>query len=251
MDCHIQLENRVPRSDPAYAQSGNVLLDRLLGATLHDFPEGENEAGADAGLEAIAETLRKEGRSPYVIHLGPGHPPLGALGYVDAAAEILVQLAERDLAIGRIVVASGSGYTHAGLLAGLRTFGSPIPVTGVCVRRDAAAQRVRIRARAEEICRLLGLDPAVGEDDIVLDETCLAPGYGQLNDRALEALSLAARTEGLFLDPVYTAKALAGLIGHVREYPAEGPLLFIHTGGTPALFGYEPALAPILIEREA
>ena len=116
MDCHIQLEERVPRDDSLYRESGNVLIDRLLGATLHVFPEGENEAGADTRLETIAAELKDKGRYPYVIHLAPGHRPLGALGYVVAARELLHQLSNGGQTVDAIVVASGSGNTHAGLL---------------------------------------------------------------------------------------------------------------------------------------
>jgi D-cysteine desulfhydrase/L-cysteate sulfo-lyase len=129
MDCHVQLEERVTKSDAAYRNSGNVLIDRLLGATLHSYPDGEDEAGADKRLGEIADGLRQSGRRPYVIPLAPGHPPLGALGYVVAAHELARQIADTGLEIDEIVVASGSGNTHAGLLFGLRALGSGIPVT--------------------------------------------------------------------------------------------------------------------------
>lgn len=132
MDCHIQLEERVPRDDATYHQSGNVLIDKLLGATLYSYPDGEDEAGADARIAEIAKGLN---RRPYIIHLAPGHLPLGALGYVDAARELVGQMAESDLAFDEIVVASGSGHTHGGLLLGLRALGCDVPVTRVCVRR--------------------------------------------------------------------------------------------------------------------
>ena len=134
MDIHIQLEERVDKDDVRYRESGNVLLDRMLGATLYSYPDGEDEAGADRRIGEIAEGLRKEGRKPYVIPLSPGHPPLGALGYVVAADELLAQIDERNLAIDEVFVASGSGATHSGLLYGLRALGSDIPVTGVCIR---------------------------------------------------------------------------------------------------------------------
>jgi len=152
MGCEIQLEERVAGMDETYRRSGNVLLDQLFGARLHSYPEGEDEGGADAELEVIAERLRGEGRRPYVIHLSEGHRPLGALGYVEAAGEILDQAAALDIDFDAIVVPTGSGATHAGLLVGLRAAGSKIPVHGVCVRRDAGAQAPRIlrAARATE-----------------------------------------------------------------------------------------------------
>jgi D-cysteine desulfhydrase/L-cysteate sulfo-lyase len=248
MDCHIQLEERVPKTDPLYRNSGNVLLDRVLGATIHVFPVGEDEAAADARLHEIGAELAAEGRRPYVIPLAPGHKPLGALGYVMAAREILGQIREQGLAVDEIMVASGSGHTHAGLLFGLRALGSSVPVTGICVRRPAAAQRQRIRTRVEEIAKLLGLAPQVADTDIVLRDEILAPGYGQLNPATLDAIATAARTEGLILDPVYTGKTMAGFLQSAAESAAGRGLLFVHTGGTPALFAYGEALAEALGE---
>ena len=240
MDCHIQLEERVANSDATYHNSGNVLLDRLLGATLHAYPEGEDEAGADKRLGEIAADLRQSGRRPYIIPLGPGHPPLGALGYVVAAHELTRQIADADLEIDGIVVASGSGNTHAGLLFGLRALGSSIAVTGICVRRDASTQRPRIAAKCQEIADLLDVKSKVEDSDIRLDDTFLPPGYGHAGEATLSAILLAARTEALILDPTYTGKAMAGFIDQAKV--AGGARIFIHTGGTPAIFAYENEL---------
>ncbi len=242
MDCHLQLENRVPKNDPAYKASGNVLIDRLLGATIHAYPHGEDEAGADANLEAIAADLKAKGLTPYVIHLAPGHPPLGALGYVDAARELLAQCAEAGLEPDEIVVASGSGHTHAGLLFGLRALGSGTPVTGVCVRRNAEQQVPRLLERCGEIAALVGLDSPVGAADVVVSDAHLAPGYGRMSDEVLEAMRLAAASEALITDPVYTAKAMAGFLDRARETAPDSTLVMVHTGGTPAIFGYEKEL---------
>ena len=140
MEAHIQLEDRVADGGETYRTSGNLLLDRVLGATLHPFPEGEDEAAADAAMERRAAVLAAEGRKPYVIHSAPGHPPLGGLGYVLAAEESTEQA--RDLGIGfdAVVCASGSALTHAGMLVGLRALGERVPVLGICVRRDAVSQ---------------------------------------------------------------------------------------------------------------
>ncbi|MEL6265220.1 MAG: D-cysteine desulfhydrase family protein [Pseudomonadota bacterium] len=242
MAAHVQLEHRTPRDDPAYRASGNVLLDRLLGATIHDYPEGEDEAGADRALQAIADRLRARGRRPYVIHLGPGHPPLGALGYVEAARETLAQMAAAGIAPDEIVVPSGSGATHAGFLTGLRALGATIPVTGACVRRPAAAQRPRLVARCAEIAGLLGLANPVTADDIRLTDAALAPGYGQLNQATAGAIRLAARAEALVLDPVYSGKAMAAVIERARP---GGRLMFLHTGGSPAVFAYPDEMAAL------
>lgn len=246
MDSHIQLEERVPMNDGAYAGSGNVLLDRLLGATLHSYPHGEDEGGADRRLEEIAADLRRRGRRPYVIHLGLGHAPLGALGYVNAAIEILGQLEAMPQPIDEIAVASGSGHTHAGLLFGLRALSCPVRVTGVCVRRGREPQADRIKDHGWRIAQLLEMPNPVVDADILLLDDFLAPGYGQLNAPAIEAIKSSARTEGLLLDPVYTAKAMAGAIHRARALGRGKRILFVHTGGTPALFGYESVLTPLL-----
>ena len=242
MTCHIQLEERVPKSEPTYRASGNVLLDRLLGATLHSYPDGEDEAGADARIRGIAEALRQDGKTPYVIPLAPGHAPYGALGYVDAALETARQAEAMGITIDEVVVGSGSGHTHAGLLFGLRALGIPARVSGICVRRDAATQRLRIATRCREIADLLGIENPVTDEDIQLSDATLAPGYGRLNPATLDAIGEAARHEGLLLDPVYSGKVMAGLLDRAREAGEGRSLLFVHTGGTPALFAYEPEL---------
>ncbi len=246
MDCHIQLEERVPKTDQAYRNSGNVLLDRILGATIHSYSEGEDEAGADRRLGEIAAELESRGRRPYIIHLAPGHKPLGALGYVVAAQEILTQMEEKDLSFDEIVIPSGSGNTHAGMLFGLRALGCPVRVTGICVRREAAAQRPRILSRCEEIGEILGVQSVVGDADIILNDAFLAPGYGQLNEATVRAFEIAAECEGLILDPVYTGKTMAGFLDRARTGGEGRSLLFVHTGGTPSTFGYVTALTEAL-----
>lgn len=243
MQCHIQLEERVPRSDPTYRSSGNVLLDKILGATLYSYPDGEDEEGADRRLQEIAARLRDEGRRPYVIPLGPGHPPLGALGYIAAAAELLTQMDEQQIAVDEIIIPSGSGATHAGFLFGLRALGCRIPVTGVCVRRNAAAQTERIKSHCAEIARMLEIPSPVAVEDVYIIDDFLAPGYGQLGEAAAQALTLAARTEALIVDPVYSAKTMAGFIHRASHGDPARSLLLIHTGGTPAVFAYADDLA--------
>ncbi|MDA7946002.1 MAG: D-cysteine desulfhydrase family protein [Hyphomicrobiaceae bacterium] len=247
MDCHIQLEERVPKNDPIYRNSGNVLIDKILGATLHTYPDGEDEAGADANLGEMARGLKAQGKRPYVIHLSPGHAPLGALGYVDAARELLAQCAAAGIELTEVVLASGSGHTHGGMLFGLRALGHDALVTGVCVRRDVSQQVGRISRRCEEIAELLEMEnPVNSERDVVLTDAFLAPGYGQLNDDVIAAMKLAAETEGLITDPVYTAKAVCGLIERAKQAEDGNAIVFIHTGGTPAIFGYERDLGAAL-----
>jgi D-cysteine desulfhydrase len=223
------------------------LLDDLLGARRLSFPEGENEPAADQSLRDEADRLRRAGRRPYVIPLGIDNPPLGALGYMLAAKEVIEQATLQGIAFDCVVVASGSALTHTGLLCGLRALRCRVPVHGACVRRPADAQRDRVTTVAANLARLLGTPPLLGNDDVVTWDMALAPGYGRLGPLAREAIELMARTEGLFVDPVYTAKSLAVLIALVRDgtIARDQRVLFIHTGGLPALFGYTDELTAV------
>jgi len=250
MDCHIQLEDRVDGMDDAYRTGGNVLLNRLFGATLHYLPADADEAAADAKLDAIADDLRGQGRNPYVIHLGAAYEPRGALGYVLAAREILDQIARAGVTVTQVVTASGSGQTHSGLLTGLRLAGSDLPVTGVCVRRDAARQRARIIQVCENLGRLIGRPGLVAPEDVIVTDAFLGPGYGRNSPETWGAFLMAARSEGLLLDPVYTAKSFAGALALAADPAAAagGAVLYLHTGGLPALFAYEAAIDRALAE---
>ncbi len=240
----LQLEERVPDMGTEYYQSGNVLLTKILGAERMSYPVGEDEAGADAALQARADELKAQGYSPYVIHLGLHHAPLGALGYVAAGQELCQQMRDFDA----VVVPSGSGATHGGLLTGLRTSGASAPVFGICVRRNSQLQHKRMLTVLELLSDLLGIDPARVVDDVLTWDEALAPGYGRLGPKSRAALELMAQTEGVFLDPVYTAKTFAGLIDLVeqRHIKPGQKVVMIHTGGLPALFGYQNELSPVL-----
>lgn len=234
--CSVQLEERVKDMGRLYAESGNVLLDRMLGADIHHFPEGEDEAGADASLEALAAKARSAGEVPYVIHLSETPIPLGALGYVACAQELLTQSTDT---IGTVVVASGSGVTHAGLLVGLRACGrSDIKVLGACVRRDAVAQHARILRVSRQVEKLLGKEGLIVDDDVEVTDAVLGAGYGKVHFSTREALMMAATFEGLIMDPVYSAKTLAAAIAFVRTERPVDAVVVIHTGGLPAVFAY-------------
>ena len=246
MEIHIQLENRVDGEGELYRTSGNVLLTHVLGAALYRFPSGEDETAADAAMELRAAALAAEGRRPYVIHSAPAHLPLGGLGYVLAAGEIVKEARELSVCFDAAVTASGSALTHAGLLVGLRALDHRVPVLGICVRRDGLQQGARVEHVASGLAELIDRPDAFDAAEVEVSDAVLAPGYGRLNHAVREALALAARHEGLLLDPVYTGKTMAGLIEHVRtgRIVAGSRVLFMHTGGQPALFAYAESLGP-------
>ena len=244
LDVEVQLEKRVDGRRSEYYDSGNPFLMKLMGARIHYYPVGEDESGADKALYERAEQLRLEGKTPYVIPLGTDHIPYGSLGYVKCAEELLAQFKEDNTQVDAIVIASGSATTHAGLLAGLRASGSQIPVHGFCVRRDQDSQASRVLEKSIKVAKMLGKKDLINANDILVDDRMLQPGYGQLNQQLLEAMQMMAEAEGILLDPTYTGKSMAGLIHLVNsgQFKAGQNIVFLHTGGTPALFGYPEIL---------
>jgi len=236
MDCHILLEDRTGMDDAAYTLNGNVLLDRLHGATVARRPGG---ADMNAEMEALAESLRRQGRKPYVIP-GGGSNPVGALGYVNAALELLVQANDMGLRIDRLVHATGSAGTQAGLVAGLRATNSGIPVLGIGVRAPRERQEASVFDLACRTAELIGAPGAVARADVAANCDYVGEGYGLPTPAMVEAVTLLARQEGLLLDPVYSGKGMAGLIDLVRkgELAGDENIVFLHTGGSAALFGY-------------
>ena len=242
MECHIQLEERVPDVSDLYRNNGNVLLSRLFGAKLYSYPTGEDEAGADAALGRLAEKLQNAGKTPFIVKLGIASAPLGALGYVAAAAEIVAQAKDMP-PFDEIIVPSGSALTHAGLLFGLRALGDHTPVRGICVRRNAELQNPRVAKKLAEISEMLSVDAGIKSLDISVFDGVLDPGYGQVSKAVVAAIKSCASREGLLLDPVYTGKSMAGLMALSRGEKLRGKrILFWHTGGSPALFAYADQL---------
>ena len=241
LKCTVQLEDRLQDASDLYRQSGNVLLDQLFGADLVIYHETNDEAGADKNLQTLADQYRAIGEKPYVIPLGVGHPPLGALGYVEAVSELLEQASVARIDIAKIIVASGSAQTHAGLLVGLDVCGrSDIGVIGSCVRRDAKSQASRVLAFVRGTEELLEMPATVSSERVVTTDDYLGPGYGRISPKTHDAALKAARLEGLILDPVYTAKSFALFLDLARQSADDegGALVFLHTGGAPAIFGY-------------
>ncbi|HEY4409914.1 MAG TPA: D-cysteine desulfhydrase family protein [Acidimicrobiia bacterium] len=223
LECHLALAGST-----GGPPTGNLLLDHLLGAHLHDSGAREYY-DIEASIEALSDEVRKAGGRPYPIPVG-GASVTGALGYVEAAGELSGQL---DGPLDWIVVADGSGGTHAGLLAGLDLSGPRVLGVDVGTRPDLDE---RIPELATATATAAGRAAPGGE--VHIDHTRFGAGYGQPTPECLEALRTVARLEGLILDPVYTGKAMAGLIGWAREgrFTDRHTVLFWHTGGAPALF---------------
>jgi len=190
LEVEVQLEHRVEREQPEYHNSGNPYLVRLMGAKIHYYPEGEDEAGADLALEKRAAELAAEGRKAYVIPLSNAHTPYGALGYVDAAEELIAQLQAMQIEPARFIVPSGSASTHTGFLLGVRACGCASPVHGVCVRRDAVSQKQRVATKLRAVIETIGCDVGIGDDEILCDDSMLAPGYGLPNEATVAAIML-------------------------------------------------------------
>lgn len=234
--CEIILEERTGSKATDYVGNGNVLLDRLFGATLRTVPGGTDMV---AELEKTADEVRARGGKPYVIP-GGGSNPIGALGYVDCAREIVVQADEMDLEVHRIVTATGSAGTHAGLVAGLAVMGADIPVLGIGVRAPKDRQEANVFKLAEETAALLGQPGRVTREMVVADCDYVGEGYGLIDQGVIDALTLAARLDGIVLDPVYSGKAMKGLIALARAGHFKGEtVVFLHTGGAQGLFGYQ------------
>lgn len=241
MSCHILLEDRTGSNDPNYNQNGNVLLDHLHGATTEIHPAGGD---MNAILEAAAETRRAAGTRVYTIPSG-GSNPTGALGYVNAAMEFVTQANDARLGFDQIIHATGSAGTQAGLVAGLCAMNAGIPLLGIGVRAPKPKQEANVLALAEATTARLGCAGIVQPDDVVANCDYVGDGYGIPTEGCLEAIRMFAELEGLLLDPVYSAKAAAGMIDLIRKghYTASQRILFWHTGGAAALFGYDKALS--------
>jgi len=240
MGCHILLEDRTGSEDPNYNFNGNVLLDHLHGATTETRPGG---ADMQAEMEAVAEKLRADGRKVYVIP-GGGSNPTGALGYVNCAFELLGQANDRGLAVDHLVTATGSAGTHAGLVTGLKAMNARIPLLGFGVRAPREKQEENVFNLAEKTAEKLGCPGVVERADVVADCDYVGSGYGVPRADTLEAIRMFAELEAILLDPVYTGKAAAGLIDYCRQgrFKKGEKLVFLHTGGAAALFGYDAIL---------
>ncbi len=215
---------------------GNYRLVRLLGAEVR-FTGDPDRSSVDPYIETCAAELRRDGHRPYAIPRG-GANTIGALGYVQAAYELAQQCAAQNISPDAIVLATGSCGTQAGLLAGVHALGLPWRVEGFTVSRPVEEVRTRIYALAQAVLGSLDLPQNLTPQEVVVHDGFIGPGYGIPTAEGAAAIRLAARSEGIFLDPTYTGKALAGLIAYAQRglYRDHETLIFLHTGGEPALF---------------
>ncbi|HKL56082.1 MAG: D-cysteate sulfo-lyase [Roseovarius sp.] len=239
MDCHILLEDRTGSNDANYNHNGNVLLDHLHGATTEKRSGGGD---MNAEMEAVAERLRAEGRKVYTIP-GGGSNATGALGYVNCAFELLSQVNGTGLRIDHLVHATGSAGTQAGLITGLQAMNAQIPLLGIGVRAPKAKQEENVYNLACTTAEKLGCAGVVKREDVVANTDYVGQGYGIPTESGLEAIRMFAELEAILLDPVYSAKGAAGLIDLIRKghFKKGERVVFLHTGGAAALFGYDQA----------
>lgn len=240
----MQAELVLTAPEPEPPLQGNYLLDVLLGARCHLISSDEDPT---AKMEEIAADLRDAGHTPYTFP-GGGSSPVGALGYVSAMLELNGQLWDQGIAATRLYHAAGSGGTQAGIVLGAAMYGAEYRVIGVAVSGTAEEKIDRAWSIIPATAALLGIENPVRREDLVVDDSQAGPGYGIPTPDTLEAIKTLARVEGILLDPVYTGKAFAALVADVRSgrLTAQDTVVFLHSGGTPALFAKLEELAPIL-----
>lgn len=241
LKCHLMLWNMTGFTDRPYFQSGNILLDRLHNATIHEL----SGVGAtdpltylNGEVDKCVQELREQGARPYAVPVGASTPK-GALGYVECARELISQSKELGLKINAVVHRTGSAGTQAGLVAGFAVAGSKIPVIGIGGGEMPAELEDLAYRLAVDAATLLGAPSAVKRSAVVATDPKPVE-YGSLTKEISEVMDLFAQTEGILIDPVYTGPALVGLIELIRQgkFGRGSNVVFVHTGGTASLFGY-------------
>lgn len=238
--CEVLLEQRVSDATDDYKYSGNVFLDRIFGANLREYPKGADFA---AEMANIAEEVAQAGGKPYIIPGGASNV-VGALGYVNCAFELLAQANEQGLVIDHIVHATGSAGTQAGLITGINATHSKIPLLGIGVNVDRPTQEQRVYDLACETAAYIGAPGIVERDDVIANCDYVGEGYGLPTKSMNDAVLKLARLEGILADPVYSGKGLAGMFDLVGSgyFGGAENIVFIHTGGSAALFAYRDML---------
>lgn len=240
MKCRLVLEERVAGTYDKHA-SGNNFLYHLLG--VEDYKVVPAQTDMMAAMTEVAEEVAKEGRKAYIIP-GGGSNPIGATGYVSCAQELESQLFEKNLNIDKVVVSSGSTGTHAGLVTGFAGCNMNIPIFGINVSRDNDIQEKNVFDLVERTAEWVGIKSGIDSSYIKCFDEYWRPHYSLPNKKMIEAVNMLAKTEGILTDPIYTGKALAGLIDLSRKgfFKKGEKVLFVHTGGSPALYAYIPEI---------
>jgi len=226
---------------------GNLLLQNILNSTvdiLEVADPSEMFTTMPRKMNELADELRSKGRTPLVIPAGAEFP-LGTVGWVDAAEEIGRQLRDQEIDVQYVILAHSGGGTQAGLVLGFKQLKLPLNVVGISTMYQKSAAVSEVVTLANDTARLLGFDQIITPDEITLYDDYIGEGYGIPTEGCIEAIRLVAQTEAIFLDPVYSAKAMAGFIDLIRkgQFTSRDTVLFIHTGGVPALFAYHQELA--------
>lgn len=244
LKCTAVLEHRVQTNDSDYNDGGNVLLDRLMGASI-EYRAGGTDM--QAAIDEVGARLKAAGEVPYVIP-GGGSNPTGALGYVSVAMELLAQANDIPLRIDHLVHATGSAGTQAGLVAGLEGLNSGIHVLGIGVRAPKDRQEANVYKLAQATAEKLGLKGGIRREAVEANCDYVGAGYGIPTEGMAEAVAMLARTEAIFLDPVYSGKGMAGLIDLIRKgtFRTDENVVFLHTGGQVGLFAYADFLTKSL-----
>jgi D-cysteine desulfhydrase family pyridoxal phosphate-dependent enzyme len=220
---------------------GNLLLDKIFGAEIHFIQITDPYSDVSTQkMQEVADNRARAGKHPYIIDLRTISAPLAALGYVAGTVELYQQLQQRGIAPSHIYLATGSGGTHAGVLLAAEMLGARGKIQGISVQRPADEMRERVAHKVHEAATLLSFETGIKPNDVWVDDSYIGPAYGVTTTEGVEAMRLAGRAEGLVMDPTYSGKAFAGLIGHIRtkRVGAGDTVVFIHTGGAPGLFAH-------------
>ncbi|MGH2447004.1 MAG: D-cysteine desulfhydrase family protein [Chloroflexota bacterium] len=246
LSCYLVLDRGV-HPQP----QGNLLLDELFDAR-PVMLEDSNPAAAIEAMDVLAAKLRAQGHTPYIIPRG-GSVPTGATGYAAMMPELVDQSGDRSLKPTKLYLGTGSGGTHSGIMAGLAAMELPWQVQGISVSADRQTQEAKVLDLSNRTLDHLGLDARVKPNQVQVDDDYAGPGYGIPTPECMEAIELLALDEGIVLDPVYTGKAAAGLIGHARagRFRPDDVVVFLHTGGAPALFAYNREVVDAVSAQKA
>jgi len=238
LEFHGVIADPPPGRRDSYFSSGNLLLDDLLGAQLHLV--ADEGPATDAKVAELMANLRAGGRTPFHILRGSSNA-VGAIGYVECARELLAQAAVAGFQPSAVFVVTGGGGGQAGLLVGLRLLGADTRVIGISCSEPSEAKREKVKSAIAGIFERLEISVDIADDEIIVDDAYTGGAYAVPTKAANEAIKLTASMEGLILDPIYTGKGMAGILDHLAKdkLPRSEPIVFVHTGGGPALFVYD------------